>query len=219
MRKKKNRFLLFCFSLLPGAGEMYLGFMKTGVSLLSIFAICTMLTSYTGIGILAFLPFVVWVYSFFHANNLGALSDEEFYRIQDGYLFGLSETGIDSIKDSIAGKYRKALAVILIILGASMLWQSFCRILRHLVGNDFYYAYISRFTGIISNDVPKIIIAFVIIWLGVKLIQGKREELDKLDEVKESAYSAESTETAVPVERIEHVEVVENRVANDRNAE
>lgn len=219
MKKKKNRFLLFCFSLLPGAGEMYLGFMKTGVSLLSIFAICAMLTGYTGIGILAFVPFVVWVYSFFHANNLGALSDEEFYRIEDGYLFGLSETGIDSIKDSIAGKYRKALAIILIILGASMLWQSFCRILRHLVGNDFYYAYISRFTSVVGDDVPKVIIALVIIWLGVKLIQGKKEELDKLDEVKDSAYSAENTETVVPVERIEHVEVVENTAANDRNAE
>ena len=44
MKKKKNRFLLFCFSFLPGAGEMYLGFMKTGISLLSIFAICVMLT-------------------------------------------------------------------------------------------------------------------------------------------------------------------------------
>lgn len=219
MRKKKNRFLLFCFSFLPGAGEMYFGFMKTGISLLSIFAICTMLTGYTGIGILAFAPFVVWVYSFFHANNLGALSDEEFYRIQDGYLFGLSETGIDSIKDSIAGKYRKAFAIILIILGASMLWQTFCRILRHLVGNDFYYAYISRFTGIVSDDIPKVIIALVIIWLGVKLIQGKKEELDKLDEVQESTYSAGNTETAVPVERIEHVEVVENTAANDRNGE
>lgn len=219
MRKKKNRFLLFCFSFLPGAGEMYFGFMKTGVSLLSIFAICSMLTGYTGIGILAFVPFVVWVYSFFHANNLGALSDEEFFRIQDGYLFGLNETGVNYCKDSIAGKYRKAFAIILIILGASMLWQSFCRILRHLVGNDFYYAYISRFTGIISDDIPKVIIAFVIIWLGVKLIQGKKEELDKLDEVQESTYSAGNTETAVPVERIEHVEVMENTAANDRNGE
>lgn len=217
MRKKKNRFLLFCFSLLPGAGEMYLGFMKTGISLLSVFAICVMMTGYTGIGILAFVPFVVWIYGFFHANNLGALSDEEFYRIEDGYLFGIGEAGFDSIKESIARKYRKALAVILIILGASMLWQTFCRMLRHLVGSDFYYKYIARFTGIISDDVPKAIIALVIIWLGVKLIQGKKEELDKLDEIKEPVSPAGSAETAIPVERIEHVEVVENTQENNGN--
>lgn len=223
MKKKKNRFLLFCFSLLPGAGEMYLGFMKTGVSLLSIFAISVMLTGYTGIGIMAFLPFVIWVYSFFHANNLGALSDEEFYRVEDGYLFGLSETELGSVKDSIAGKYRKAFAVILIILGASMLWQAFCRMLRHLVGSDFYYEYISRFTGIVSDDLPKVIIALVVIWLGVKLIQGKKEELDKLDEVKGPvaagpAENAGSTGNTIPVERITQVEVMENTVDNDGNA-
>lgn len=222
MRKKKNRFLLFCFSLLPGAGEMYLGFMKTGVSLLSIFAVCVMVTGYTGIGILAFVPFVVWIYGFFHANNLGALNDEEFYRIEDGYLFGLSEAGLGSIKESVEGKYRKALAIILIILGATMLWQTFCRMLRHLVGNDFYYEYIARFTNVISGDVPKAIIALVIIWLGVKLIQGKKEELDKIDEVKEStnsAHAAHSAGSAMPVERIEHVEVVENTVENGGNIE
>ncbi|MCM1174108.1 MAG: hypothetical protein NC341_03550 [Blautia sp.] len=217
MKKKKNRFLLFCFSFLPGAGEMYLGFMKTGVSLLGIFAVSVMLTGYTGIGILAFVPFVIWVYGFFHANNLGALSDDAFYRIEDGYLFGISEEGFSSMKDSIAGKYRKAFAVVLIILGVSMLWQSFCRMLRHLVGNDFYYEYIACFTGIVGDDVPKAIIALVIIWLGVKLIQGKKEELDKLDEMKETADFAGSGETAIPVERIGHVEVVENTAENNGN--
>ena len=27
--KKKNRFLTFCFSMMPGAAEMYMGFMRT----------------------------------------------------------------------------------------------------------------------------------------------------------------------------------------------
>ncbi|MCI8355555.1 MAG: hypothetical protein HFI47_10905, partial [Lachnospiraceae bacterium] len=35
--KKKSRFLTFCFSMLPGAGEMYMGFMRTGVSLMLLF--------------------------------------------------------------------------------------------------------------------------------------------------------------------------------------
>jgi len=214
MKKKKNRFLLFCFSIVPGAGEMYLGFMKTGVSLLSIFVMSIMLASYTQMGIMALPICVIWTYGFFHANNLGGLNDEEFYRTEDGYLFGLSEMELSSFRDSIAGKYRKAFAIILIILGVSMLWQAFCRMLRHLVGNDFYYEYIGRFTGIISDDLPKFIIALVIIWLGVKLIQGKKEELDKLDEIKEPADPAGNAGKAMPVERIEHIEVVENTAEN-----
>ena len=73
MKKKKNRFLLFCFSFLPGAGEMYFGLMKTGISLLSIFAVSVMVTGYIQLGVLMFVPFVIWTYSFFHANNMGAI--------------------------------------------------------------------------------------------------------------------------------------------------
>ena len=35
MTRKKNGFLTLCFSLVPGAGEMYMGFMKQGVSTVS----------------------------------------------------------------------------------------------------------------------------------------------------------------------------------------
>lgn len=37
MTKKKSGFLTFCFSLMPGAGEMYMGFMKQGVSIMAFF--------------------------------------------------------------------------------------------------------------------------------------------------------------------------------------
>lgn len=181
MKKKKNRFLLFCFSFLPGAGEMYFGLMKTGISLLSIFAVSVMLAGYIQVGVLMFIPFVVWIYSFFHANNMGSLSDEEFARMEDDYLFGFGEKEF-GFKAFFTDKYRKAFALILIVLGATMLWQAFCRVLRHLFGNDFYYEYIGRFTSIISDDVPRVIVAFVIIWFGVKLIRGKKEELNRLEE-------------------------------------
>ena len=37
MTKKKSGFWTFIFSLLPGAAEMYMGFMKMGVSLMGLF--------------------------------------------------------------------------------------------------------------------------------------------------------------------------------------
>ena len=37
MTNKKNRLITFFVSLIPGAGEMYLGFYKTGVSIMSLF--------------------------------------------------------------------------------------------------------------------------------------------------------------------------------------
>ncbi len=192
MKKKKNRFLLFCLSFLPGAGEMYLGFMKMGLSLLSLFALVIIITVYSNIGVMGFVVFVICVYGFFHANNLGALSDEEFYKIEDEYLFGLGEKDMNSLKDFFMGKYRKVFAVILILFGVSMLWQTFCRFLRHMVGSDYYYKYISRFMSTISSDVPRMIIAFLIIWFGIKLIWGKKEELDRIEKTEEMQQQAEN---------------------------
>ena len=194
MKKKKNRFLLFLLSFLPGAGEMYLGFMKMGLSLLSVFAVTVISTVYSNIGVMGFAVFVICVYGFFHANNLGALSDEEFYKIEDEYLFGLGGKDMDSLKDLFMGKYRKVFAAILILFGISMLWQTFCRFLRHMVGSDFYYKYISGFMSTISTDVPRMIIALLIICSGIKLIWGKKEELDRLEKTEEMQQQAENVQ-------------------------
>lgn len=185
MRKKRNRFLLFCCSFLPGAGELYLGFMNMGLSLLISFAVLTVIVGFTGIGILSFMPMVLWVYSFFHANNLGSLTDEEFYNMEDTYLFGFSNGEMESIRRSLSGRYRKALAIILIILGVSMLWNVAIDFIRLAVGYDFYYKYILPYTGVISSTMPQFIISIVIIWLGIRLISGKKVELDILDDKSE----------------------------------
>ena len=235
MKKKKNRFLLFCFSFLPGAGEMYFGLMKTGISLLSIFAVSVMVTGYIQLGVLMFVPFVIWTYSFFHANNMGAMDDEEFRRMEDGYLFGFGEKE-SGLKGFFAEKYRKAFAIILMVLGVTMLWQSFCRVLRHIFGSDFYFEYISRYTGIISDDIPRVIVALVIIWFGVKLIRGKKEELERLEDRGEQRGPASGNKNGmmsgaagneagfagkpvndIPVERIEQVEVIDNAAENNGN--
>lgn len=37
MQKQKKGFLLFISSLIPGAGEMYMGFFKQGISIMTLF--------------------------------------------------------------------------------------------------------------------------------------------------------------------------------------
>lgn len=182
MRKKKNRFILFCCSCIPGAGELYLGFMNMGLSLLLTFALLTVIVGITEIGILSFLIFVLWVYSFFHANNLGALSDEEFYRIEDTYLFGFDHREMESLKESISGRYRKVAAIILILLGVSMLWNVIDDIIYYAVGVDFYDRYIRPYVSAVGSDLPQLVLSIVIIWCGVRLIRGKKIELDKMDD-------------------------------------
>ncbi|MDD3140341.1 MAG: hypothetical protein PHX08_15405, partial [Lachnospiraceae bacterium] len=89
MTKKKNGFLTFVFSCLPGAGEMYMGFFKQGVSIMSLFFLLIFVSSWMNMGALMYISPVIWFYSFFHANNLHSLPDEEFYAIEDTFLFPL----------------------------------------------------------------------------------------------------------------------------------
>ena len=87
-QQKKNGFFTFIFSLMPGAAEMYMGFMKSGLSLMGIFFLCYIipdalnLYDYTGIFVV-----LAWFVSFFHARNLAGLKDEVFYQVQDEFIW------------------------------------------------------------------------------------------------------------------------------------
>ena len=48
MKKQKHGFWVFIFSLIPGAGEMYMGFKKQGISIMLLFWGAIALASITG---------------------------------------------------------------------------------------------------------------------------------------------------------------------------
>lgn len=180
MRRRKNRFLLFCCSMMPGAGEMYLGFMKMGVGIMAAFFLGLAVTGFSGIGVMSFIPIIVWFYSFFHANNLGALSNEELNSIEDNYLFiDMGDTG--SVKAFVSGKYRKVFAVVLIIIGISMLGEVVSDVLYNIMGSEMYNKFFAEILYMFRFNIPRLIIGFGIIWIGVRLIQGKKAELNKSD--------------------------------------
>lgn len=65
MIMQKKGFLLFLCSLIPGAGELYMGFKKRGVSMMAIFWGIVALTCVSGLEWFALALPVVWAYSFF----------------------------------------------------------------------------------------------------------------------------------------------------------
>ena len=78
MTRKKNSFWRLCFSFLPGAGEMYMGFMKMGISTMSLFMAVFFFAVTLEFGALMIVGLVIWFYSFFHVHNLASLPDEEY---------------------------------------------------------------------------------------------------------------------------------------------
>lgn len=199
MQKKKSRFWLFIWSLVPGAGHMYLGFMKMGLSLMLGFMVLIAVADLTGLGVLAIFPIALYIYSFFHANNLGALNDAEFYSIRDQYLFGME--GLDSIEKmriGISQKYRKIAAVVMIVIGVIMLWNMVFDLFVDIYGwNNYYVRQINNF---MSYRMPRAVIAVAVIWIGISLIRGKKVEY--IEEEQDAAGKQEaSAQQAVSIEQ------------------
>lgn len=175
MKKKKNRFWLFLFSLMPGAGHMYMGFMRMGLSFMMGFMALVAVVNITGIDVLIVFPIVLYIYSFFHANNLGGLDDEHFAAVEDEYLFGMNGAGFDRFK--LDKKNRNIAAVVLIVLGVSMLWNVGFGMLRDYVGYDNPVMKAIYYT--MRDDVPRVVIAIAVIWFGATLLRGKKENVQR----------------------------------------
>ena len=71
--KRKNGFLTFLCACCFGAGQMYLGMMKRGVSIMLAACLIFAVGGVLGISILLVLLPVVWFFAFFDTFNLRAM--------------------------------------------------------------------------------------------------------------------------------------------------
>lgn len=171
MKKKKNQFWLFVFSLIPGAAHMYIGFMKMGLSFMTGFLLSCAVVGITNISVLAVFPVIIYVYAFFHANNIGSLDDEQFEAMEDTYLFGFAD--MDYSRFKLNRKNRNIAAVVFIILGVCMLWNVGFDMLRDYMGWD--NPFIRTVYYFVQEDLPRAVIAIAVIWFGVSLMRGKKD--------------------------------------------
>jgi hypothetical protein len=70
--EKPDQFWIFLFSLVPGAGHMYLGWMRKGVELMGMFFGTMYLSHSLNLNLFLFTLPVIWFYSFFDALQLSS---------------------------------------------------------------------------------------------------------------------------------------------------
>lgn len=175
MTKKKSGFGLFICSLMPGAGEMYMGFMKMGLSLMALFLLVFGIGNLLDSNIFLLADMLIWFYSFFHVHNIAGMPDDQFAALQDDYLIHTADLKRMGMKGNNA--YRKIMAAVLIFLGVVLLWKD---VVFHLIRK---YLGLSDTVKDILWDVndllPKLVISIVIIVLGIRMIRGKKKELEE----------------------------------------
>lgn len=171
MIRKKNSFFTFIFSLIPGAGQMYMGFMKRGLSLMSSFFIIIFFSVWLNAGPFMFIALISWFYSFFDTHNLRSVPDDEFYELEDNYIL-FPEFMKDKSYLELQKKYKNIIAIVLIVMGFTILWNNiydmFSGVLPYYLRSIIYS---------IGRGIPQIIIGLAIILFGLYLIRGKKQEL------------------------------------------
>jgi len=151
---------------------MYMGFMKTGFSIMAIFFLSFIIPSVLRLSdAFIFIGVLIWFWGFFHARNLAACPEEVFQSLPDEFIW---ESFTNGRKIQISNPtLRKWGAGILIFYGVILLWQNFSSMLYYLLPEHLW----GRLTPFMDM-VPQIAVALLIIFIGVKMIMGKKEELD-----------------------------------------
>ena len=148
---KKNGILTLLFACIPGAGQMYQGYMKRGLSLITMFCLFIIVGSTTGLDALVVGCIVVYMYSFFDTLNLRAqLAAEK--APEDDYLVHFN--------------WHDANNIIMRVLG-DVMWRW---------GQDNP---VFRAIYLMLDALPQIVVCVALIVCGMWLVRGPKNKKGK----------------------------------------
>lgn len=170
MKQKRSGFWTFFIACIPGAGQMFLGFFKEGISLMVLFFGLLGLADWLYVDALHYLNVVIWFYAFFDTLNKNSLPDEEFSALEDHYFFVESA---EEFQGFSLKKYRNALAVVLIFLGLYLLSNNIISILA-----SFGFVVSYELHQLLTHYLPQMVVSVLVIAAGIYLMVGKRASLE-----------------------------------------
>ncbi|MPN34080.1 hypothetical protein SDC9_181573 [bioreactor metagenome] len=175
---KKSNFWTFICALIPGAGQMYLGMMQKGVSVMSLFFSVIFFSAFLRNDItLLFLP-VIWFYSLFDTLNLRDLSEEERQARDNRFSLDLNGKLSDQWR-SLLDKRHVWVGGLCIFFGVYLLFINFVRPYLYML-ND-YYPWLYRLT----DNLPILVVSLLIITLGIYMVKGNKGADKKATDFKE----------------------------------
>lgn len=169
--KKKNGFFTFLCIFCPGAAEMYVGYLKNGLTLMGAFALSIVLLGTTEFGAFAATTALIWFYGFFHAINVSKMDEASIAEHEDMYIW--EEFLGDRVAKVSSAKMRGIMAAVLIIVGLGMLWNYVSEIIVRLIP-DYYWEFLYP----IIYKIPNIAVAIALIFGGLALIRGKKKQME-----------------------------------------
>lgn len=167
---QKNGILTFLFAFIPGAGQMYQGYMKRGLSLILICCAICMVAAL--ISPAAFFLIVVWMYSFFDTFNLraqiatGTAPTDDYLVHFDPKDKRLVQLMMDS---------HKLVGWTLIVFGVLIAYENILmNALNDLMwrwgqNNPFFRAFY-----LVMDQLPQVVVCVALIVCGIWLVKGPK---------------------------------------------
>lgn len=171
--KRKSRFFTFCTSLIPGAGQMYQGHMRRGISIMLVFVLIAAFSVFTNIAEAAFILPVIWFYAFFDSMNNSGLTIDELRAIEDKPIINIEtlkkfdNSGILNFKGGSV-----VLGAVIIFIGATMLYRT---LIMPIINNLWNIDVIPPVVYYTAVRIPALLIGVVIILIGVRIIKGSKK--------------------------------------------
>lgn len=157
---KKNGFFTFCFSFIPGAGQMYQNYMKRGLSIMCLAGVLLIFATMLETVIFVVPLLVVMAYSFFDTYNIRGLIGTE-QQVEDEYIL----KGIDF--DKI--KQNRLLGIGIILIGIYLLLNN----VLYGIAIDTHIRWLINSIRAIRTYFPSIIVSLITIGIGTKMITKK----------------------------------------------
>ncbi len=189
---------MFLFAMVPGLSHMYLGMMKKGIFLMSLFLMPIALIFLTrgGLEIISCILPVVWCYSFFDTFRYKNYSREERYHLDAEFyetlkIFWMEEAGPMFIRR------RKLIGVCCIFLAVYTFIYNILGYFTNLFGRIFWSCYI------ILSKVPTLLVVVFLLKLGIDLLRAEdddfvayqmKKQKNKYQEKKEQEIKEQKTE-------------------------
>lgn len=213
----KNGLLTLLFAFIPGAGQMYQGYMKRGLSLmLMCCVVCVLAMLFSPI---AFFLLLVFMYSFFDTLNLRAqiaLGNAP----ADDYLVHLDPK--DKRLARLLLDSHKLVGWLLIAFGALIAYQNLImNIFGDLVYRWGHSSPVFRALYLVMASLPDVVVCVVLIVCGVWLVKGPHpaKKPDASKDVPEDAdfceYHADEADPPEKSPLLSSPVVNENEVTDD----
>lgn len=173
MTNQKNRFFTFCVSLVPGAGEMYMGLYARGVSTMLLFFGVFGIASLIHMEELAVILPVIWCYSFFYTHNLRGMNLEKFQTVEDKSILPFA---LDKSKGMLKIHY-KTIGVLAIVIGLFMIWNIGIDWIRYFA-SDYFSDWVWR----VGYTVPRFAMGLLVIFVGYRMAKAEQNSDDAQEE-------------------------------------